>query len=88
MLKLDDPTDNRGRGWKRLSEAELVDLIYIGLQLARRSARAALVDRNATKANDAAKAIAKQLADRLSHYPVFGPSRPAPGPSCGSNPPT
>jgi hypothetical protein len=84
MLRLNDPTDNRGLGWKRLTEAELADLLYIGLKLARRSHRRDLTDRNALKADAAAGAIAKQLADRLRHYPVFGPVRAADGPTCGA----
>lgn len=85
MLRLDDPSNNRGLGWKRLSEDELVDLFYIGLKLARRSHRAALTDRSAMKSDEAAKAIAKHLADRLKHYPVFGPARPIGGHTCGGN---
>jgi hypothetical protein len=83
MLQLNDPTDNRGLGWVQLTEDQLVGLLYIGLKLARRSHRTGLTDRNATKADDAAKAIAKLLAERLRHYPVFGPARPSSGPTCG-----
>jgi hypothetical protein len=54
MLQLEDPTNNRGLGWKRLTEEELVDLIYIGVKLARRSHRRDLTDRNASKADAAA----------------------------------
>lgn len=86
MLRLEDPTDNRGLGWVRLSEEQLADLLYIGLKLARRSHRRDLTDRNALKADAAARAIARQLADRLSHYPIFGPARPADGPTCGGRP--
>lgn len=60
-----------------------MDLIYIGVKLARRSHRLALTDRNEVKADAAAKAIAQQLAERLRHYPVFGPARSADGPTCG-----
>lgn len=85
MLKLEDPSNNAGRGWARMGARELIDLLYIGLKLAARRHRAALADRNAAKADDAAKAIACHLAERLSHYPVFGPERPAEGPTCGSD---
>ena len=87
MLRLDDPDDNRGLGWTRLSEEQLVDLLYIGLKLARRSHRRALADRNAVKSDAAATAIATELAGRLGHYPIFGPARPSPGPTCGRTPP-
>ena len=83
MLHLEDPTNNAGRGWARLTARQLVDLIYIGLKLAHRRDRAALTDRNAAKSDEAARAIACHLAERLSHYPVFGPLRPAEGPTCG-----
>jgi len=84
-MKLEDPSNNAGRGWARLCARELIDLLYIGLKLAERRHRAALADRNAAKADDAAKAIACQLAERLSCYPVFGPERPAEGPTCESD---
>lgn len=83
MLRLDDPDDNRGLGWARLSEEQMVDLLYIGLKLARRSHRRDLTDRNAVKSDAAARAIATQLAGRLRHYPVFGPARPSSGATCG-----
>lgn len=83
MLRLNDPTDNRRLGWVRLTEDQLIGLLYIGLKLARRSYRRDLTDRNAAKADAAAKAIAKLLAERLRHYPVFGPARPSSGPTCG-----
>ena len=76
MLRLDDPDDNRGLGWTRLTEEQLIDLLYIGLKLSRRSHRRGLTDRNATTADAAAKAIAASLAQRLRHYPIFGPARP------------
>jgi hypothetical protein len=86
MLRLDDPTDNRGLGWARLTEEQLVALLYIGLKVAARSHRRGLADRNAVEADGAAKAIAKALAGRLRRYPVFGPARPAEAPRCGGRP--
>ena len=83
MLRLEDPDNNRGLGWIRLTEDQLVDLLYIGLKLARRSHRRDLTDRNTLKSDAAAKAIAGQLVERLRHYPIFGPARPAEGPTCG-----
>ena len=83
MLQLDDPTDNRGLGWARLTEEQLVSLLYIGLKLADRRYRRGLTERDATKADAAAKAIAELLAERLRHYPIFGPARASEGPTCG-----
>ena len=83
MLRLQDPTDNRGLGWTRLTEEQLIGLLYVGLKLADRRYRRGLTERDATKADAAAKAIAKLLAERLRHYPVFGPARPSEGPTCG-----
>lgn len=83
MLKLDDPTDNSGRGWVQLTARQLIDLLYIGLKLAPRRHRAALVQRDASKSDEAAKAVATHLAERLGQYPVFGPARGADGPTCG-----
>ena len=80
MLQLNNPTDNRGRGWSRLTEDQLISLLYIGLELADRRYRSDLTARDATKADAAAKAIATLLAERLSHYPVFEPTKPSAGP--------
>jgi hypothetical protein len=86
VLRLHDPTDNDGLGWVRLTKGQLVDFLYIGLKLARRSHRRDFIDRNAIKSDAAAKAIATELADRLGHYPVFGPARPSDGLTCGGRP--
>ena len=84
MLRLEDPTNNSGRGWARLAPKQLIEILYIGLKLAARRHRAALADRNASTADAAAKAIATELAERLDRYPMFGPARPSEGPSCGA----
>jgi len=84
MLRLQGPSDNRGLGWVQLTEEQLVSLLYIGLKLSSRSHRSGLTDRNAAKADEAAKAIAKLLAERLRRYPIFGPARPSDGPTCGA----
>jgi hypothetical protein len=83
MLRLSDPSDNRGLGWVQLTDDQLISLLYIGLKLADRRYRRGLTDRDATKADQAAKAIAKLIAERLRHYPIFGPARPSSGPTCG-----
>ncbi|MFL6761498.1 MAG: hypothetical protein ACJ8FB_02955 [Sphingomicrobium sp.] len=83
MLQLNDPSNNRGLGWTRLTEDQLIRLLYIGLKLADRRYRSDLTHRDATKADAAAKAIAKLIAERLRNYPVFGPARPSEGPTCG-----
>lgn len=67
MLRLEDPENNRGLGCVRLTERQLVELLYTSLKLARRSHRRDLTDRNSLKSDAAAKAIATQLAERLRH---------------------
>jgi hypothetical protein len=84
MLRPDDPIDNRDLGWMRLTEPQVIDLLYIGLKLSMPSDRRGLTDRNATKADAAAKAIATSLAARLHHYPIFGPARPFSAAPCGA----
>lgn len=83
MLRLDDPNDNGGRGWARVSEDQLVGLLYIGLKVAELQHRSGLSARNATKADEAAKTIAVLLAERLRSYSIFGPAKPQGGHSCG-----
>ena len=83
MLRLHDPFDNRGLGWVQLTEEQLVGLLYVGLKVSRRSHRSGLTDRSPIKADEAAKAVAKTLAERLRNYPVFGPARASSGPTCG-----
>jgi hypothetical protein len=85
VLKLEDPTSNSGRGWVRLTAAQLIDLLYLGLKLAPRRHRAGLVQREASKADEAAKGIATDLAKRLQQYPIFGPARGADAPTCGQD---
>jgi hypothetical protein len=88
MLRIEDPSDNDGRGWRRLTDENLIGLLYIAIKLARASVRKDLSCRDASKADAAAKVIAKQIVDRLRYYPVFGPARPAEGPRCGARPGT
>ena len=83
LLRLDDLADNNGRGWKRLTRTDLISLVYIALKLTPRRLRAAFHGRDAQKSDDACRSMAGEIADRLSGYPVFGPARPAPGPSVG-----
>ena len=83
MLQLHDDSDNRGLGWKRLTEEDLIKLLYIGLKLADRRYRSDLTARDATKADAAAKAIATLLAERLRRYPIFGAARLPTAHSCG-----
>ena len=85
MLRLEDPTDNHGMGWRRLSGEELIGLLYIAIRLTRRGVRRDFHGVDASKADAAVKTIAKQVVERLRHYPVFGPARPAEGPTCGAS---
>jgi len=74
-MRLDDPTDNGGRGWRRFTAEEIADLVYIAVRLIARGVRSDLADRDATKADEAARTVAKAVADRLAGYPTFGPAR-------------
>ena len=76
MLRIDDPTDNDGRGWKRLSEDELASLIYMSLRLTSKSVRPAYVDRNPAKVDEAVRMLARNVASRLKGYATFDPIRP------------
>lgn len=78
-MRLDDPTDNGGRGWRRLAAREVSDLAYLAIRLVRRGTRADLAARDASKADEAARKLAEAVSSRLAPYPVFGPERPAGG---------
>ena len=82
-MRLDDPSDNGGRGWRRLRWEEIADLAYMAIRLIRKGIRSDLSVRNAAKADEAARKVAEAVASRLAAYPVFGPSRPASGHSAG-----
>jgi len=83
-MRLDDPTDNGGRGWRRFTAEEIADLVYIAVRLIARGVRGDLADRDATKADKAARTVAKAVAARLAGYPTFGPSKAARGHSAGA----
>lgn len=76
MRRLDDPTDNNGRGWRELAGDEVAAIAYLAIRLCSRSVRANLTGRNAAKADEAAMILARTVADRLRAYPTFGPVRP------------
>ena len=82
-MRLDDPSDNGGRGWRRLTSEEIADLAYIAIRLVRRAVRTDLSARDATKADEAARKIAQAVSSRLTAYPIFGPARAAHGHSAG-----
>lgn len=72
-MRIDDPLDNAGRGWRRLSADEVAELAYLAIRLSRPSVRKDLAGRNAAKADEAARWIAKAVSGRLRAYPTFGP---------------
>lgn len=76
-MRLDDPSDNGGRGWRRLSADEVANLAYMAIRLASRSVRADLAGRNAAKADEAARKLSEALSSRLAAYPMFGPVKAA-----------
>lgn len=78
-MRIDDPSDNGGRGWRRLASDEIADLAYLAIRLASRGVRSDLAGRNAAKADKAAKKLAEAVSARLATYPTFGPARAASG---------
>ena len=79
--------DNDGRGWRRLSHSELAHMIAVALALVPRGLRRDYGQRNILKSDAAKQSIARRLAEYLKCYPMFGPDRPAEGPTAGSRPP-
>lgn len=82
-MRVEDPTDNGGRGWRRFTTDEIADLVYLALRLLRRSLRADLAARDSSKADKATRKAAEAVAARLEGYPTFGPERAAKGHSAG-----
>lgn len=89
MQRVDDSTDNGGRGWRRLDLDEVADIAYFAIKRSARRLKVDLAGRNAAKADEAAKAVSKAVAARLRAYPIFGPARVSSSHStAGSNPET
>ena len=86
-MRLDDPSDNGGLGWRRLERQEVTALAYLAIRLIRKGVRTDLAGRDASKADEAARRVAEAVSDRLAAYPTFGPARPASSHStgCGSS---
>jgi hypothetical protein len=82
-MRLDDPSNNGGRGWRRLTSEEIADLAYIAIRLVRRAIRADLSAKEAAKADEAARKLAEAVSSRLAAYPIFGPATAARGHSAG-----
>jgi len=82
-MRLEDPSDNFGRGWRRLEAQEVAALAYLAIRLVRKGVRTDFAGRDASKADEAARTLAQAVADRLGQYPVFGPQRAADGHSAG-----
>lgn len=76
-MRVEDPTNNGGRGWRRLDTEEIATLAYLAIRLIGKGVRTDLAGRNAAKADEAARRLAEAVSGRLSAYPVFGPSKAA-----------
>jgi hypothetical protein len=85
-MRIEDPYDNGGRGWRRLEMEEVRALAYLAIRLIGKGVRTDLAGRNAQKADEAAKKLADAVSTRLAAYPIFGPARAARGHSAGSEP--
>jgi hypothetical protein len=70
MLRLSDPTDNKGRGWRQLTDEELTGIIWMALRLTTRGTRSAFAGRNASASDEAVRAMAAAVWERLRLYPV------------------
>jgi len=86
MLRVEDPTDNNGRGWREMTGEEIAQFLYFTVRTAPKHLRSDLNGRNPIKGDYAAKRIAEMLADRLKGYPVLGPARPPKAHTCGGQP--
>ena len=75
MLRVDDPTDNHGFGWRQMAAEEIADLLYFTIRTLPKRVRSDLYGRNAAKADEAARQVANALADRLKACAVFGSER-------------
>ena len=78
-MRFDDPSDNGGRGWRRLAADEVADLAYMAIRLCKKAVRVDLAGRNAAKADEAARTLANAVSDRLKSYRTYGPERDALG---------
>lgn len=83
MLRVEDPTDNHGRGWREMTGHEIAELLYFTVRTAPKHLRYDLNGRNPIKGDYAARRIAEMLAERLRGYPVFGPARLPESHTCG-----
>lgn len=79
-IRIEDDTDNGGRGYRRLTREELFDLVSMALILIPNGARKRYWMHAIEQPH---KAIADAICDRLMHYPAFGPARELPAHSCG-----
>ena len=64
-MRIDDASDNGGRGWRRLDADEVASLAYLAIRLARKSLRTDLAGRDASKADEAARQLAEAVSSRL-----------------------
>ena len=76
-MRLEDPSNNGGRGWRRLASDEVADLAYLAIRLASRGVRTNLAGKDAAKADEAARKLSAAVSLRLAAYPTFGPARPS-----------
>jgi hypothetical protein len=86
-MRLEDPTDNDGLGWRRMTREELVHNLCIWLKVMPRWKRSGFGDRNALKSDEAARRMAEDIADRLKSCPMFTAARVPVYRGMGSFPP-
>jgi hypothetical protein len=81
-MRLDDPSDNGGRGWRRLASDEVADLAYIAIRLASRGVRIELASRDAAKADKAARKLAEAVSRRFAAISDLRPCQALQQPFC------
>jgi hypothetical protein len=75
MLRVDDPDDNRGLGWRQLSAEEIADFLYFTVLKLPKSVVNDLKHVDTRKSGEAARRISAALADRLTPCAVFHAAR-------------
>jgi hypothetical protein len=75
MLRVDDPDDNRGLGWRQMAAEEIAEFLYFTVLKLPKSAVNDLKHLDTRKSTQAARRISKALAERLAPCAVFKAAR-------------
>ena len=75
MLRVDDPDDNHGLGWRQMSAEEIAEFLYFTVLKLPKSALKDLKHVDRSRSDEAAMRISKALAERLTPCAVFKAAR-------------